>query len=384
LPDFTEFYEDNKKPVVLVSPLDWGLGHTVRCIPIIRELLAQQCTVIIACNSVQKALLIREFPHCTYVHLPGYDVGYGATRWGTIGKIVWQLPKIINRVREEQHWLQQFCREQTIDAIISDNRFGFYHRSIPSVFISHQFHINTGLGRLADALAQRLNYWCMNHFSACWVPDYKVNQSMAGLLSNPRKLPAVPVTYLGGISRFTPCAAASGSQLLVLLSGPEPQRTIFENIILKELEALPAKAVLVRGLPAGDTITVTNPHLTVYNHATASRLNQLICASEMVICRPGYTTVMDLLKLGKKTIMVPTPGQTEQEYLAKHLHRQGWAYAVKQHAFSLSGAMEAARGFTYQLPVLNMEEYKATVRHFVHDIISTSDNQKTRTAWGHP
>lgn len=382
--DFTEFYEANTKPVVVVSPLDWGLGHTVRCIPIIEELLAQHCTVIIACNSVQKALLAREFPQCTYADLPGYDMRYGASRWGTIGKILKQLPKMWRRIGEEHRWLQQFSQERHIDAVISDNRFGFYHPTIPSVFITHQFRINTGLGFMADTVAQKLNYACIKRFNACWVPDYNGRQSMAGRLSHPRKLPAVPVAYLGGISRFKPCGAGTGSRLLVLLSGPEPQRTIFENMLLKELETLPTPAVLVRGLPAGDTLTVTNPRLTVYNHATANRLNQLVCEADMVVCRPGYTTVMDLLKLGKKTIMVPTPGQTEQEYLAKHLHRQQWTYAVKQHAFSLSEAIKAARRFNYQLPVLNMEEYKTTVRDFVRVIISTSGNQKTRTVSQHP
>jgi UDP-N-acetylglucosamine:LPS N-acetylglucosamine transferase len=154
--------------------------------------------------------------------------------------------------------------------------------------------------------------------------------------------------------------------LLIILSGPEPQRTIFENMLLQSLKYQPGKIVLVRGLPGDTSSTVPSTNnLTIYNHAPASLLNKLICNSEFVISRSGYTTVMDLLKLGKKSILVPTPGQAEQEYVAAHLYENRLAYTVPQANFTLSKALANARSFAYQLPELPMEEYREVIREMI-------------------
>ena len=369
MPESHNFNTTSQKPVVLLSPLDWGLGHTTRCIPIINELLHQGCNVIIACNSTQKALLSREFPQLSYVHLSGYNLKYAKKRWGTIVRIILQTPKILIKINNEKTWLNIFLKSQTVNLIISDNRFGLYAPDIPSVFITHQLHIKTGLGKLADTLIQQLNYKRIKKFSTCWIPDQQGTKSLAGKLSNPKKLPAIPVEYIGGLSRFNTCKQKANTiDVLIILSGPEPQRTIFENLVLSILKLLPEKSVLVRGLPKESGEAAVENNCTIYNHAPAGLLNELICNAEFVISRSGYTTVMDLMKLGKKSILVPTPGQAEQEYLATHLHQQQLAYTILQEHFSLTAALANARSFSYQLAEMPMEEYKQVIREKIESL----------------
>jgi len=366
LPESNNFNITLQKPIVLLSPLDWGLGHTTRCIPIIHELVLQGCHVIIACNSTQKALLIQEFPQLTYVHLPGYNLKYGKNRWGTIVRIILQTPKILIKINNENTWLNIFLKSQPVDIIISDNRFGLYALGVQAVFITHQLYVKTGLGKIINRLAQWLNYRRIQRFSTCWVPDYKGEKTLAGKLSNPVKLPAIPVHYIGALSRLRDCQEITASiDLLIILSGPEPLRTIFENLLLSAVKQQPGKTVLVRGLPGDSSPVQSTDNFTIYNHAPAGLLNELICNSKMVISRSGYTTVMDLLKLGKKSILVPTPGQSEQEYVAAHLHKEQLAYTVSQAHFSLSKALANARSFSYQPLGLPMEAYKQVVREMI-------------------
>lgn len=315
---------------------------------------------------MQKALLAHEFPQLTYVHLPGYNLKYGKKRWGTIVRIILQTPKILIKINNEKAWLNIFLKSQPVDIIISDNRFGLYAPGIHTVFITHQLYIKTGLGNITNRFVQWFNYLRIQRFSTCWVPDYKDGKTLAGKLSNPGKLPAIPVHYLGGISRLNACQEPTTPiDLLILLSGPEPQRTIFENLLLQSLKLQPGKKVLVRGLPGDSSLLQSTEDLYIYNHAPAALLNELICNSEFIISRAGYTTVMDLLKLGKKSILVPTPGQTEQEYVAAHLFEEQLAYTVPQAHFSLSKAMAAARSFYYQQPVLEMLAYKEVIRGMI-------------------
>jgi UDP-N-acetylglucosamine:LPS N-acetylglucosamine transferase len=276
------------------------------------------------------------------------------------------------KINNENTWLNIFLMSQTVNLIISDNRFGLYASGIPSVFITHQLYIKTGLGSLANRFIQWLNYRRIKKFSTCWVPDQQGARSLAGILSNPVKCPAIPVHYIGSISRFIPCEEKTNDiDVLVILTGPEPQRSIFERLILSDLKLLPERSVLVRGLPKESNSVVEEDNCTIYNHAPASLLNQLICRAGLVISRSGYTTVMDLMKLGKKSILVPTPGQAEQEYLAVHLHQQQLAFTVAQAQFSLTKALAGAKAFSYRQSEIRMEEYKEVVRKMIENIKGT-------------
>ncbi|NII24260.1 UDP-N-acetylglucosamine--N-acetylmuramyl-(pentapeptide) pyrophosphoryl-undecaprenol N-acetylglucosamine transferase [Pseudoflavitalea sp. X16] len=367
---FVNFNNFTRKPLVLIAPLDWGLGHTTRCIPLIRELINLGCDVIIACNSTQKELLQQEFPTIPYTHLAGYDIRYGQTRWITFARLVLQSLKILMKIKQEKRWLRHFLTSRPVDALISDNRFGLYTTGIPTVFMTHQLGIKTGLGSFADLVARRWNYRRIERFTTCWVPDKAGNPSLAGELSHPARMPAVPVAYIGGLSRFTPCTGnTEAGGLLIILSGPEPQRSIFEALLLQQVKDYKGRVTIVRGLPLATALPAAPENCTLLNHAPAAVLHTLICPATLVISRCGYTTVMDLLKLHKKTILVPTPGQAEQEYLAHYLQKQSWAYTTPQRGFVLGKALAEADGFPYEIAnAASMEAYKPVLATFVAGI----------------
>lgn len=340
-----------KRLKVLLAPLDWGLGHATRCIPIIKELINQKCTVVAAVSGVQKEVFVREIPDLVLVEIPGYGIKYDKNRALTILRLIFSIPKILIRVKRENAWIRRWARLEQPDLIISDNRYGLHVADTPSVFMTHQLLIRTPWGPIADRWLQRINYSFIRRFSLCWVPDVEGEDNLAGELSHPRHLPRVPVRYVGWLSRFTPCppeaASSSGEiDLLVLLSGPEPQRTMLERKIMDQVVDYSGRVVLVRGLPdhASARPLIPPPLVKVFDHLPAAELGVLIRSAGQIICRSGYSTVMDLVRLGRRAIMVPTPGQTEQEYLGHYLASRGWAVCVDQKGFSLIDALAAARG----------------------------------------
>ena len=360
-----DFFKE--KPLVLVSPLDWGLGHTTRMIPVIRCLMQSGCEVVVACNSTQKLLLENEFPGMGFVYLQGYGIRYGFNKTSTRGKLLLLLPYILIKIKREQMWFLRFLKQNKVAAVISDNRYGLIAPGIPVVLVTHQLNIRSGLGKLADGIVRRLLYQRLKKFTECWVPDFEFGLNFAGYLSHPDRLPAIPVRYTGCLSRFEPCGHHSNSvQILILLSGPEPQRTILENRVLSQLKAGSYKeVVLIRGLPQSEYALTAIPGVLILNHADANKLNQFICASALIISRAGYTTIMDVLKLQKKMVVIPTPGQAEQEYLAKHLSANRLALSVCQKDFSIDEALRQSAFFDYNIPQVNMDQFKEVIGNFI-------------------
>ena len=332
---------------VLIAPLDWGLGHATRCIPIIKKLLLDDFEIIIAAEGTQKQLLLQEFPNVRFMELKGYRLKYAKKNWQMIAKIIFQIPKIMISIKRENEWLNNFLMHEKIDVIISDNRYGFYSSKIVSVFITHQLHIKIPFAKKLEKILQKINYRFINKFNTCWVPDFEKENMLAGDLSHPLIFPKISVHYIGLLSRFKKIKSSSIQiDLLIILSGPEPQRSIFENLLIPQLKNKNQKIILVRGLP-GEKKLINIPGVEIYNHLPAEALNKIICASQFIISRSGYSTVMDLVKLGSKSILVATPGQTEQEYLASFLLKNKIAYSVAQKNFLLNAAIENAKKFSY-------------------------------------
>lgn len=350
---------------VLIAPLDWGLGHATRCIPVISTLIKQDCTVIVAAEGQIITLLQKEFPGLQFVELKGYRVHYSRNKFWMPATLLLQFPKILYRIYAENRWLKKIVKEHKIDAAISDNRMGLHHKKVPCVYITHQLTIKTGAG-FTERIAQKIHYHYINKFSACWVPDNDGGVNLAGALSHPATLPKVPVTYLGPLSRFEKTATVTKYYLCIILSGPEPQRTVFERTILAGIEKMPEKICLLRGLPQETEIPLlTSPSVEIKNHLPAEEMCNIIQQSEIVISRCGYSTVMDLVKLQKKAVLIPTPGQTEQEYLAVYLREQKLFYSVDQENFSLQDALKNAAAFKYGDWPTNNDDYKMVIENFV-------------------
>jgi uncharacterized protein (TIGR00661 family) len=353
---------------VLVAPLDWGLGHATRCIPVISELIKQHCIVFVAAEGQVKILIQKEFPDIPFIELPGYRIQYSRHPTYMPVKLLLQLPKILYRIYAENHWLKKAVKAYSIDAVISDNRMGLFHTKIPCVYITHQLTIKTG-NHFTESIAQKIHYHFINKFRACWVPDANGASNLAGALSHPAVVPKVPVIYLGPLSRFEKKEAESKYDLCILLSGPEPQRTVFEKMILRDLNQIQGKICLVRGLPQETQVPLlNNSFVEIINHLPADGLNQMLLQSDIIISRCGYSTVMDLVKLQKKAILVPTPGQTEQEYLGRRLLSQKIFYCVDQKHFSLPDALKKAADFEFHVCPVIEEDYKIAVENFTTDL----------------
>jgi UDP-N-acetylglucosamine transferase subunit ALG13 len=338
-----------RKPRILLSPLDWGLGHATRCIPIIRELISHDCDVWLACDGTNKRLLADEFPELTILEMPGYKIRYSKSGKGLFFRMLVQVPKLLDMISYENHWLETKNPVYEFDAVISDNRFGFRNKKIHSVFITHQLFIKSGIGGMADAFLRFLQYGYINKFDQCWVPDIENKNSFAGELSHPSRLPKTPVEYIGMLSRFkTATATEIKKHILVILSGPEPQRTILEKIVLKDIINYPFTATVVRGLPGEIKYIPATENIKFHNHLNAEDMNREMEKAEFIISRSGYSTIMDLARLQKKSILIPTPGQTEQLYLAKNLTANNHAVCVTQNNFSLTDAITKAESFSYQ------------------------------------
>ena len=332
---------------LLVAPLDWGLGHATRCVPIIRDLLNNDCEVWLAGEGAQEKLLREEFPLLPFLPLKGYQIKYSKN--GLAAKLIIQIPSILRSIREENRWLKEQIKIHGFEAVISDNRYGLYSENVFSVFITHQLRIKSSLGKMSENFLQKWNYKLINKFNECWIPDREGENNLAGELSHPSKLPSIPVKYIGSQSRFNNLnIEVDKDHILIILSGPEPQRTIFENKIIEEIVNYPGTATIVRGLPGEKNIVPSTNTIHFYNHLITEDMNIEMMKAEFIIGRSGYSTIMDIAALDKRSILVPTPGQTEQEYLANHLMEQRLAYCVGQKKFSLSKVISEARRFDYR------------------------------------
>jgi len=330
---------------VLITPLDWGLGHATRCIPIINELLNRNCNVVVGGSGDSLALLKIEFPQLTFISLPAYRPVYPLS-----GSMVWsmlkQLPKFLSAIKKEHLAIEQLVKSSRIDLIISDNRYGCWSSAVPSVFITHQMNILLPPKfKWLEKIVRRLNLSQIKNFSICWIPDYPDGRNLTGkLISLGRNAHLIKVKYIGALSRFTQGKAKETKyDVVCILSGPEPQRTAFEKIAAEQLVRSGLRYFIVRGVVSEEHKRGTT--FEGANFLKASDLQSVIEESEYVLSRSGYSTIMDLAALGKKAIFVPTPGQTEQEYLAARLRSKGIAWTMSQQDFDMAKAWDRARSY---------------------------------------
>jgi uncharacterized protein (TIGR00661 family) len=336
----------HKTTRILVAPLDWGLGHATRCIPLIKAFQQQGCEVVLAADGAVATLLSVEFPAIRIVPLQGYGIRYSGGS-SLFGSMLRQLPGILRSINYEHQWLNSLLQQEQFDLIISDNRPGFWNKQVPCIYITHQLLIHSGKGKWLNRLLQQQHSRYMKHFTDVWVPDVAANQNLAGELSHPSK-PIIAATYVGLLSRLEPTTVASKYELMVLLSGPEPQRSILETKLLDQLQSFKGTVLFVRGLPNHTTTLNTNANITAYNHLPANQLQEAIASAKLIICRSGYTTLMDLTRLQKKAILIPTPGQPEQEYLAAYMQQQSIFPFFSQQEFELANAVGIADSFPYK------------------------------------
>ncbi len=326
---------------VLVAVLDWGLGHATRCIVVINTLIEKGCRVSIAGNGQSLEVLKLEYPHLNFYELESYKVLYSSTRPFML-KILSQLPKFLRAIKIEHQQIEQLIDKHKFDAIISDNRYGCWSKEIPSTLITHQLNLQMpAYLSWVSGLVNHFNHRQIKKFSACWVPDF-TSSPITGRLTESMNL---DVRFIGMLSRFKPQKIQKDNNLIVgIISGPEPQRSAFEELLVKEMEKQNKECIIVRGVPKGEERR--HSRIKFVNHLNATELNELIQRAGIVVSRSGYSTIMDLSAIGKKQIIfIPTPGQTEQEYLAEQLKSRKITLMQKQSEFNLTKAIDSLKEY---------------------------------------
>lgn len=322
---------------ILVAPLNWGLGHATRCIPIIRALEANGYTPILASDGAALQMLKKEFPTLLTLELPSYEIEYPKEGKNFKWKMLKNLPKMMEAVAGEKKIVKQWVKQYNLWGIISDNRLGVVSKKVPSVFITHQLNVLTGN---TTWLTGKLHRMIIEKFTECWIPDVDDFINLSGKLGHLKDADDLHLKYIGPLSRFEPMALPTKYDLMVILSGPEPQRGMLQQQLEREVMQFDGKVVFIKGIMEAEQKKIQLGNVTYFNFMTSSELEKTFNESSLVLCRSGYTTVMDLAKLGKKAFFIPTPGQYEQEYLARKFKKDGLAPYAKQEHFRLEKLTE--------------------------------------------
>ena len=316
---------------VLVAPLDWGLGHATRCVPIIERLLAEGHEVVIAADGYPLKFLRREFPHLDWVKFEGLKVRYGDGQ-SQVGAMLRQLPRFLRDIWREHQRLKEIVKMYDVDMVVSDNRFGLWCKGVRSVYMTHQLMVKMPRGlEWMEWGVWRFHRWFIKHYDECWVPDIEGEGNLSGDLSH--KYPLLKNTkFIGVLSRFSrekvewedvrveaeALDLKERYDVVAVLSGPEPHRTNLEREITDNgLQIIDGSSLLiVQGLPADDLRLAEHRDGVDYiPHLQTELLQWYMQEAKEIVCRSGYSSIMDLYTIGRKAHLIPTPGQTEQEYL---------------------------------------------------------------------
>ncbi len=347
-----------KKLNILVCPLDWGLGHASRDIPIIKECLRRGHNVIVAGSKSPVEFLRKEMPFLEFVPFESVRITY-PEKGSMAFHFFKMLPKLISSIRKEHRQLKEIIRQNKIDVVISDNRFGLWSNTAYSVFITHQVMIKMpGKLKFFEYLMYRINRFFIYKYNRCWIPDNEAAPFLAGDLSHKYSLDG-KTSFVGLLSRFSENDEKKAEwnesfEVMAIVSGPEPQRTHFEHILLQQMQKLQCRCLLVRGIPAEEPVREEINNVVRYSHLDSSHMRQAILNSNNLVCRAGYSTIMDMIALKRTAVLVPTPGQTEQEYLAEYYSLRKMFVNVKQEGFNLNDSL--ARLPVYNWFYLNPEE----------------------------
>ncbi len=374
---------------ILVCPLPWGLGHAGRMIAVI-ERLRHRHTVIIASDGPAINLLRREFPGLTFIRFPFPTIRYGREGIGTLRWGLLSLYFLISKTRDLEK-IKRLVKLHKIDIVLSDNRYGARARGTRNILVSHQLapKLPRGLG-FARPLVHGVIRNLAGKFDQCWVPDYPDNPNLSGKLSHLAR-PPKNIRFAGPLSRLDrktgedaasisvddtdsssgrePEKATTSPVILTLLSGPEPQRSIFEEILAAQLIKTDVPALIVQALPCKGR-HVKKGKLTMVPHLPDKPMTDAIRSARYVIARAGYSTILDLAFLNKTALLVPTPGQPEQEYLARHLEKQGSFIRMTQKEFDLEKGIQMLKEFR-GAPAFPKEDLLTPLIRSLHDNISS-------------
>jgi len=304
---------------ILICPLNWGLGHATRCVPVVRQLLADGHEPVLVSDGYPLEFLRQEFPTLRFIEYPSYPVFYAAGK-SQVGAMIISFPNILKGILNEHTWLRNLLQTEQFDQVISDNRFGMWNKQVHSIYITHQLMVKMPFYlKFLEPLVHRIHKAFINRYDECWIPDVEGKIGLSGDLSHKYPLP-LHAAFIGPLSRFREMENTQPDarfKVVAVISGVEPQRTIFEKSLIDRFKNADYSTLIVAGLPQSEKIVEQINSITLISHLHDQELASVLLGATKIISRSGYSTIMDLKALNclYKAEFIPTPGQTEQEYL---------------------------------------------------------------------
>lgn len=311
---------------ILICPLNWGLGHATRCVPIIQQLMIEGHELVMAADGFPLEFLRQEFPSLRFIELPSYSIAYSSGN-SQISSMFFSIPNIIRGIVREHFWLKELLKTEPFDQVISDNRFGMWNKHIHSIYITHQLMVKMPRGlKMLESFVWLIHRCWINRYNECWIPDNKKNDGLSGDLSHKYPLPK-NAKFIGIQSRFQnriDIQPDSSFEVVAIVSGIEPQRTIFEKSLIEKYRNADYPTLIISGQPQVGYPKTTIGNITLVTHLSDFEMASVFLGAKKILSRSGYSTIMDLSALNclYKAEFIPTPGQTEQEYLAMIHGRQ--------------------------------------------------------------
>jgi UDP-N-acetylglucosamine transferase subunit ALG13 len=326
----------------LFAVLNMGLGHATRSLPLIRAMRSSGWAVTVGGSGRSLRLLARELPDAPLLELPDYNLEY-TDRGVDLGRLMARTPDLVRTVRQEHLLIEEHVRRLGADLVVSDHRYGCWSEQVPSWFIAHQLRFAVPpLFRPFEFAGALFNRGFHRRYTGVIVPDLLEDGEglLSGRLSHPYRaaLPETAARYhypgtLSSIGRRE--GVGEEIDVFVAVSGPEPQRTALERIVREQIRRVPGRRVVALGCPEGDRVEEPEAGLTIHAHLERERMEAVMNRSRLIVARSGYSTLMEVVELGKRALWIPTPGQTEQLYLADRMRRRGWYHSVDQGELDL-------------------------------------------------
>lgn len=356
---------------ILFTPLGWGLGHASRIIPIIQLLHSQNHTIYVAGNTQSLSLITKECPYVIAIRLRTFSV-----RFAKGDKQLFPLLTIAIKIPlynfYERIWLRKAIKRLRIDLVISDNRYGMRSSRVKCVIITHQLKPKIPSPfQFTEPFVSKLIYRWLSHFDEVWIPDNIDKNRLSGELTENKTLSNI--RYIGPLSRFynlpdiTPC---NDYELVCIVSGPEPHRTILADEAERLIRRINTNGIIIEGKPEINYSYRQTGKIVRVSHVPGMHLAELVAGCKYLIVRGGYSTIMDLWALGYSGAIVPTPGQTEQEYLGKYLDERGYFRCIAQSELS-----SATPGMLTKRKHTTNETAKKLLRETVFDLLKTAKPQ---------
>jgi uncharacterized protein (TIGR00661 family) len=328
---------------IIYAACSWGLGHATRSLPVIRRLIKEGNDLTIISSGRSLDVLKKEVSDdASYVDIVDYPMLLSENARQFMAKAVVYWPLFLKRIESGLLQLNKVLKKKNYDLIVSDGRYDMYNKDIPSFFISHQMRIMNPLRiKMFETGSELFNMFFFKRFAGILVPDYRDDDFSGDLSHNLNKIDENKLHYVGVMSDFRKKKVQKNIDFFVSISGPEPQRSILENIIVSQLDNISGRIVMTLGKAEHDS-KQKNKDITTYSFLNKEKREELLNRSKLVISRSGYSTIMDLAVFGTKALLIPTPGQIEQEYLGLYHNSLQTFHCVKQQNLNLKKDVEIA------------------------------------------